>query len=149
MRSVLNNTKNLFFIVLMLSLALGFIFVKQGSAKGSSREVIKKEKNLEDINKRLREGTKSLEGLSDKETSILSELSVINKRLNAVRADVKRLKGELKSTEGDIKQARARLAELTAEREELSERLKKRLRAIYMIKSGGAVRVLFSSVSTE
>ncbi len=144
------NKKRVFFIALLLAVAIiGIRVVPASSAGGSSREVVKEEKNLEDINKRVREGTKSIEGLSVKETSILSELSEINKKINAVRLDVRRLREELKATEVRTKVARERLAKLSAQRIELNARLKSRLRAIYMIKSGGAVRVLFSSVSTE
>jgi septal ring factor EnvC (AmiA/AmiB activator) len=142
--------KRLLVIVAIFALTALFSTISSvGFAKGSSREVIKKEKNLEDINKRLREGTKSLEGLSEKESSILSELAVINKRINAVRVDLNRLGKDLKATEDEIKVTKGKLRKLEVERRELSGRLKKRLRAIYMLKSGGAVRVLFSSISTE
>ena len=144
------NKKRLFFIAAFLTLAvIGFRAVPVSLAAGPSREVVKEEKNLEDINKRVREGKKSIEGLGVKEISILLELSEINKKINAVRLDVRKLRGELKATEARTEASRARLDKLNAQRVELNTRLKSRLRAIYMIKSGGAVRVLFSSVSTE
>ena len=117
--------------------------------KGSKRAVIKEEKNLEDVKKRLREGTKSLEGLSAKETSILGELAVINRRINAVSVDLVRLGKDLKATQTDISVANKELGRLTEERKALRVRLKKRLRAIYMFRSGAAVKVLFSSINTE
>lgn len=144
------NKKRVFFVATLFVLAvIGFRAVPVSLAAGSSREVVKEEKNLEDINKRVREGKKSIEGLNVKEMSILLELGDINKRINAVRLDVRRLRNDLKVSEARTKKSKARLDKLSAERKELNIRLKSRLRAIYMIKSGGAVRVLFSSVSTE
>jgi septal ring factor EnvC (AmiA/AmiB activator) len=137
---------------LALVFAFGILLPKDSySAQGkkAKRAVIKEEKNLEDVKKRLRERTERLEGLSAKESSILSELAVINKRINAVRLDLARLGKDLKKTEADISVATKELKRLTEERELLKVRLNKRLRAIYMFRSGAAVKVLFSSLNSE
>ncbi|MEE9613497.1 MAG: peptidoglycan DD-metalloendopeptidase family protein [Thermodesulfobacteriota bacterium] len=115
----------------------------------SERELVREEKNLEDINKKLRETESSVKEMARKEKSILGEMEVINRDLVKKKGALRRVNASLKKAKGNIAETDENIAELTREREELSERLTLRLRAMYKMRKGGALGVLFASGSSR
>ncbi|MBI5345243.1 MAG: peptidoglycan DD-metalloendopeptidase family protein, partial [Deltaproteobacteria bacterium] len=136
---------------LLAALVLMFLLVSPGYAfgremKGSARrELLKKEKRLEDVRKKIREEKKNIEGMAEKETGILGELENINKNLSVKRAEMKKAGSDLLKAHSKVDEASNNLKRLVSERDSLRERLKLRLRAMYKMRSGEAVNALFFS----
>ncbi len=113
--------------------------------RSSKQEVIKKEKRLEDVKKQIREEKKGVKAVSEKETGILEELDSINKSLTAKREELKKIELRLSSIQRDINTANGRIERIEKKKRELSDSLEARLRAMYRMKRGEALSVLFSS----
>jgi septal ring factor EnvC (AmiA/AmiB activator) len=111
----------------------------------SERDLVKKEKKLEDVKKKIRETKKSIKEISRKETTVLGELEEINKNLVRKRDELGKVYSSLKKLGGRIAETDKNLKALTAERKALSKRLRSRLKAMYKMRKGGALKVLFSS----
>jgi septal ring factor EnvC (AmiA/AmiB activator) len=135
-------------ISLLLILTMQAIYGHQ-TVRASERELVKKEKKLEDVKKRIRETEESIKKISRTETTILGELEKINKTLVNKREELGRVKASLKKITREIKRTDANLRVLEKERKALLKRLKLRLRAMYKMRKGGALKVFFASESSS
>jgi len=131
-----------FILVLILAFA-------QTALAASKQELIKKEKRLEDVRKQIREERKEVKAISEKETNVLGELETINKSLNEKRGELKKIEGEMAAIQSRIGTANRNIARLEVELKSLSVRLKARLKAMYKMKRGESMQVLFSSESSR
>lgn len=102
-------------------------------------ELIKKEKSLEDIKRKLREERFAAKKITEKETSILGELERVNINLSNKKEELKRLEAGLERIRRETALASATAADLEQDRKALTLRLKKRLKAMY--KMGSLSRV--------
>jgi septal ring factor EnvC (AmiA/AmiB activator) len=140
--------------VISIYISLAVIFSVQAiyahpSVLASERELVKKEKKLEDVKKKIRETKESIKEISRTETTILGELEKLNKTLVEKREELGRVNGSLNRITREIKRSDANLRVLEKERQSLSKRLRLRLRAMYKMRKGGAVKVLFASESSR
>lgn len=129
-------------IAVVLSVALS---APAFAGRASKQEVVKKEKRLEDVKKQIREEKKGVKAVAEKETGILGELDSINKNLTEKRDELKIIEARLALVQRDINAANSKIDRVERKRKVLAERLKSRLRAMYRMKRGEALSVLFSS----
>lgn len=115
----------------------------------SKQDLLKKEKRLEDVKKQITEEKKGIKLMAEKETNILGELDNINKNLNEKREELKKIEGSLSEVQRNVASANANITRLERDRKVLSERLIKRLKAMYKMRRGEALKVLFSSDSAD
>ena len=144
-----NRLWSLFLVAALLFISVSILFALSIDSVASEREMIKKEKNLEDVKKQIRHGKEAVKEMEGKERSILSDLDKVERDLSRVRTELRGSKKKLKKVEGEVKSTEAKLKKTKAERKRLSKMLNERLRSIYVMRSGAALGVLFSSVSTE
>jgi septal ring factor EnvC (AmiA/AmiB activator) len=135
-------------LFLILTVTLGLAFAAAASDKRSSRQdFIRKSKKLEDVKKQIREEEKSVRTISEKETDILGDLETINKDLAAKREELDRTQRQLAGVQKKVNAANANIERLEKDRDLLSDRLKSRLKAMYKMRRGEYLSLLFSSES--
>lgn len=125
--------------------APGLVFAEKGASR---KEIVGKEKALEDVKRRLREEQREVRAIVEKETSILEELEGINKSISGKRAEIRKIEVSLDRIGDKIREAGDNISRLEQERAALSKRLSARLRAMYMMRKGEAMDVIFSSASS-
>lgn len=134
-----------------LSALIAFIFLFHAAyvqaAGKSSRELLKKEKKLEDVHRRIREEKKTVQVISEKETNILGEIDAVNRALAVSAGDLRAVEASLSVIERDMSLAAASAMRLEHEKMEVSERLALRLRAMYKIRREPSFAFLLSSDS--
>ncbi|MBI5971169.1 MAG: peptidoglycan DD-metalloendopeptidase family protein [Deltaproteobacteria bacterium] len=121
------------------------VFAGEKGARGARQEKIKKEKKLEDVKKQIRVEKKGIKEIAKREKDILVELDEINKTLSSKGAEIKKVESSRAALDMEIASSGAGIGRLEAEKTKLKERLTRRLRAMYKMKRGEAVRALFSS----
>lgn len=126
-----------------------FLALAPTAFAASKQEIIKKEKRLEDVRKQIREERKEVRAISEKETNVLGELETINKGLNEKRGDLNKVEVAMASLRARIGFANLNISRLVGELKSLSVRLKARLKAMYKMKRGETMEVLFSSESSR
>ena len=119
------------------------LLATSGLALATDRKVVIEEKKLEDVKKLIREGRESAEEIEGKESSILSELNKLNKSLAALKWDLRKTDKTLRKLKAKIGKASGNVERLGSEREELTERLQQRLKAIYVLRKGFAVKASY------
>lgn len=135
-------------LFVILTVTLGLAFAAAASDKRSSRQdFIRKSKKLEDVKKQIREEEKSVRTISEKETNILGDLETINKDLMVKREELDRIQGQLAGVRKKVNAANANMERLEKERDVLAGRLKSRLKAMYKMRRGEYLSLLFSSES--
>ncbi|MFQ5737026.1 MAG: murein hydrolase activator EnvC family protein [Thermodesulfobacteriota bacterium] len=127
-------------------LALAPAFAGAGQ-KVSRHKLVGKEKTLEDVKRRIRDEKKEVRAIERKESSILGEIERIGKLISARRREIKRIGASIARIDRKIRAANARIDALEAKRRALSARLAQRLRAMYMMRRGETMDVLFSAAS--
>lgn len=115
----------------------------------SATDVRKKEKKLEDVKKKIREEKKGVSEIAEKESNILAELNDINRALTEKREALMKIEVSRADTEKDVRAAGSEISRLDADRRRMRARLNQRLRAMYKMRRGSAVRALFESESTD
>ena len=121
-----------------------YLLASGGLAYPIERELVTHEKDLEDVKQRIRENKKTVKDITKKETLILDEIERINKTLSEKRRELRKIKTTLKKVERDIGSTNTAIQRLEKKREELLHRLTKRLRAMYKMRKGGVLKVVFS-----
>ncbi|MBI5562480.1 MAG: peptidoglycan DD-metalloendopeptidase family protein [Deltaproteobacteria bacterium] len=116
-----------------------------GAASGASKEAIKKEKRLEDVNRKIREEKKAVESALSREQSILAALESINKELTAKRDELDMAERELAKAEAKTRAVADAIGRLETERAALAGRLRDRLRAMYKMRKGALLAAVFST----
>lgn len=134
--------RTVFLAVLLIALA-------PTAFAASKQEIIKKEKRLEDVRKQIREERKEVRAISEKETNVLGELESINKSLNEKRGELRKIEGSMAAIQARIGTANRNISRLEGELKALSVRLKARLKAMYKMRRGESMQVLFSSESSR
>lgn len=135
-------------LFVILAVTLSVAAGAPASDKRSSRQdFIRKSKKLEDVKKQIREEQKSVRTISEKETNILGELETINKDLTAKREYLANIQRRLAAAEKKVGAANEKIERLEKERDLLSGRLKSRLKAMYKMRRGEYLSLIFSSES--
>ncbi len=130
-------------------LALSIFFSPPFCAfSATKKDIVKKEKKLEDVKKRIRREKESLKTVSDKEGSILGEMDGINKSLVEKREELETIETSLGAIQKKIAATNSDINGLKKERKALAGRLKQRLKAMYEMRRGEMILVLFSSESS-
>lgn len=109
--------------------------------------VLTKEKKLEDIRRRIRLEERDIEKMSRKERSILGELDRLDRTIHRKATELRKIRAELEKVRSGIASRDGKIKELAREVEELSGKLSRRLEAMYKMKRGEAVRLIFSSAT--
>lgn len=135
--------------ILVLCVAVPAIILDAPGLGASERELVKKEKKLEDVKKKIRETKESIKEITRTETTILGELGKINRDIVKKRSELGKVNVSLKKLSGEIKKTDATLRALEKERKAIAKRLSSRLKAMYKMRKGGAVKVLFSSETSK
>ncbi|MBI5642504.1 MAG: peptidoglycan DD-metalloendopeptidase family protein [Deltaproteobacteria bacterium] len=132
-----------------LLVILAFLAAPAYSKTASKQELIKKEKKLEDVKKQIREEKKSVKVIAEKETNVLGELDEINKSLVVKREELKKVEASIYSIQKNINSASQNISKIEKEIKALSLKLKARMKAMYKMRRGETMRVLFSSDSSK
>ncbi len=115
------------------------------SAQAPRQELLKKEKSLEDVERRIREEKKNIREIAEKESGILGELEGISKDLTAKREELRTVKESISGIKREFESVNREISRLEAKKSSLEKRLEGRLRAMYKMGRGEAMEVLFSS----
>ncbi len=130
-------------------LALSIFFSPPFCAfSATKKDIVKKEKKLEDVKKSIRGEKESLKTVSDKDGSILGEMDGINKSLVEKREELETIETSLGAIQKKIAATSSDINGLKKERKALAGRLKQRLKAMYEMRRGEMILVLFSSESS-
>ncbi|MBI5236077.1 MAG: peptidoglycan DD-metalloendopeptidase family protein [Deltaproteobacteria bacterium] len=130
-------------VVLILSAALSL------AADKPARELLKKEKKLEDVHRKIREEKKTVQAMSEKETDILGEINVVNRSLASSADALALIAASLSGIKRDMSLAVLAIERLEHEKTEVSERLALRLKAMYKLRRAPSSAFLLSSVSMD
>ncbi|MEK7773230.1 MAG: hypothetical protein AAB307_02685, partial [Deltaproteobacteria bacterium] len=122
--------------------------VSYAKKAGAGQNLLKKEKKLEDVKRRIRDEKKSVKEISEKETSVLGDLENINKKLVAGREELNRIQGRIREMNARISLANGDISRLEREKRDIFDKLNGRLKAMYRMRRGESVKVLFSSDSS-
>jgi septal ring factor EnvC (AmiA/AmiB activator) len=128
--------------ILILVFAAIFLLASSPFAR---EDLVKEEKRLEKVKERIKAEKTKARKFSRKETTILGELQRINKRIVKERKELGKVEGSLGRIQKKITGATTAIRGLEAERVVLLRRLKARMRAMYMMRNGAALNVLFST----
>jgi septal ring factor EnvC (AmiA/AmiB activator) len=135
-------------LAFLLALSAGPARSEEGKS-ASRQDVIKKEKRLEDVKKKIKEEKKGVKETSGREVSILGEIEKIDKDLARKRAEHKRITARLEGIRRDIIGLNSEISEAGLEKGRIRDRLKARLRAIYRIRNGEVGGMLADFASAE
>jgi septal ring factor EnvC (AmiA/AmiB activator) len=129
------------FFIITLSITLN-----AGSLRAESSDIKEEEKELRAIEDRLQRTKEDVRGIKEKESSVLGELEKVNRTLNKERKALKKAQYSLGSIKQDIKKTDKEILRLSKKKKMSSERLSKRLGAMYKMQRGGLLRVLNASM---
>lgn len=115
--------------------------------KASKQEIIKKEKRLEDVRKQIREQKKGIKEIAEKETNILGEMDRINRDLSGKREELKKIKAVHSDIQKNVASANSNISRLERDRRSYAARLTSRLKAMYKMRRGEAMELVFTSGS--
>lgn len=127
------------------------LFMSLGAAhaeKQPKQELLKKEKKLEDVQRRIREEKKAISEISGKETDVLGELDGINRELSQKREELSVLDGSVADLRKEVAVSDRRIQSLESRKIKLEARLAARLKAMYKMSRGQAMELLLSSDSS-
>lgn len=113
--------------------------------KGDKREIVRKEKDLEDIKKQMRETEDAIKNTEKKEKLTLKDFEKINRLVVKRASDLRDIRKKLKTVNKDISKTNKKIKSLEKEKKEIEKRLTLRLRALYKMKKASAVQVVFAS----
>ncbi|MBI5888663.1 MAG: peptidoglycan DD-metalloendopeptidase family protein [Deltaproteobacteria bacterium] len=108
----------------------------------STGELLRKEKSLEDVKRRIRQEKRAVRKITQKEVSILTELERINIALAGKKEVLRRASLELETAQINLLAASAEIERLENGKKALNGRLRLRLRAIYKTRGYEAVNIL-------
>lgn len=137
----------LFFLAINIFLLNAFTPDDAFAANNGDRDVIREEKNLEDVKKQIRETEAILQKINKKEASILGEFEKLNKELNKRKRAVKKIEKEIKGVDRNISKKRKSIVKLTKEKQSLEDDLETRLKAMYKMRGGLAYLTLLGTDS--
>ncbi|MBE9528184.1 MAG: peptidoglycan DD-metalloendopeptidase family protein [Proteobacteria bacterium] len=117
-----------------------------GADKGSFSS---QEKRLEEVEQKLDSAKAKVKKYKRKESTVLGEIHRINRTLSSRRKELKRAERSIRSLKKKIIKADSSVALMERERKALKARLATRLVAIYKMRGGGVLNVLFSVDARE
>lgn len=109
-----------------------------------SKEAIRKEKRLEDVNRKIRDEKKAVKAVTEREGSILGALDDINKGLVLKKEAFDAANKAKSALEVKMRETIAAIGRLEAEKKGLANRFRQRLIAMYKMKRGTALAAVFS-----
>ncbi len=115
------------------------------SSSFAREDIVKEEKRLEEYRERIQKEKTKVKKFSRKETTILGQLQRINKKIVKERGALRKVEGSLGKIQKKITGATTAITGLEAERGLLTRRLKARMKAMYMMRNGAALNVLFAT----
>lgn len=125
-------TKKAFFIA---GIIIAFSISAHAAPKRQQgSELIKKEKSLEDVKKKLREEKINVKKIAAKEVSVLGELERVNISLSNKRSELLTIEAGLDRTKRDALSVAGNISRLEREKKALLGRLKQRMRAMYKMR---------------
>ena len=132
----------------LLTLMVLFSVADLCADEGNVRyKVLGKEKQYEDIKKRLRDERQSVKKIAGRESTILGELDKVDRVLAGNRRALKLVEKSLKRITKDISTSEGAVSSLKAKQRKYTQLLEKRLVTMYKMRGGGEVRVIMSSLS--
>ncbi|MFZ3071817.1 MAG: peptidoglycan DD-metalloendopeptidase family protein [Thermodesulfobacteriota bacterium] len=128
----------------LLFLPLIFIPVSIAASDGNKpdKDIVRQEKKLEDVKKKLDETEKAVKRISKKETTVLEEIEKANKAIRKSREELKKIDSSIAALGKEVSVAEAKVSGLTAEKRLIEWRLRSRLTAIYRMRNGGMLRFI-------
>ena len=133
-----------------LTIALGMTLVAAPLASGQSPRknedpISAEQRKLQQTERQLREERKKAAEARARESSVLAELEVIEKRLADKQRQIARLDARMKRAAGDVQSLRGEMRQLEAQRAGQQAALARRLRAMYKVHvQGGALPLLLA-----
>jgi len=117
----------------------------QGAGKKSDDPISAEQKKLQQTERQLREEKQKAAEARARETSVLAELEVIERRLADKQREIRRLDARVRRAAGDVKSLRGEVQSLESQRVDQQAALGRRLRAMYKVHvQGGALPMLLS-----
>jgi septal ring factor EnvC (AmiA/AmiB activator) len=133
-----------------LTIALGMTLLAAPLASGQSPRknedsISAEQRKLQQTERQLREERKKAADARARESSVLAELDVIEKRLGEKRREISRLDVRMKRAAGEAQSLRGEVRQLEAQRAGQQAALARRLRAMYKVHvQGGALPLLLA-----
>jgi septal ring factor EnvC (AmiA/AmiB activator) len=133
-----------------LTIALGMTLVAAPLASGQSPRknedpISAEQRKLQQTERQLREERKKAAEARARESSVLAELELIEKRLADKQRQIARLDARMKRAAGDVQSLRGEMRQLEAQRAGQQAALARRLRAMYKVHvQGGALPLLLA-----
>jgi septal ring factor EnvC (AmiA/AmiB activator) len=133
-----------------VTIALGLTLVAAPLASGQTPRknedpISAEQRKLQQTERQLREERKKAAEARARESSVLAELDVIEKRLADKKREIARLDARMKRAAGDVQSLRGEVRQLEAQRAGQQAALARRLRAMYKVHvQGGALPLLLA-----
>ena len=117
----------------------------QSAPRKSDDPISAEQKKLQQTERQLREEKQKAAEARARETSVLAELEVIERRLADKQREIRRLDARVRRAAGDVKSLRGEVQSLESQRVDQQAALGRRLRAMYKVHvQGGALPMLLS-----
>jgi septal ring factor EnvC (AmiA/AmiB activator) len=133
-------------VMLALSMTLVAVSLASGqSSKKGDDALSAEQRKLQQTERQLREERKKAAEARARESSVLAELEVIDKRLADKQREIARLDARMKRAAGDVQSLRGEVRQLESQRAGQQAALARRLRAMYKVHvQGGALPLLLA-----
>ncbi len=135
--------------IITVLLALVLSIAAFDSASVAADSFTKQEKRLEEVEQKLDKAKEKVKKYERKESTVLGEIHRINRTLDKRRRALKKAAVDIKSLKKRVVKADLKIRRIEAERDVQKRKLAKRLVAIYKMRGGGALNVLFAVDTTE
>ncbi|HLC18627.1 MAG TPA: peptidoglycan DD-metalloendopeptidase family protein [Thermodesulfobacteriota bacterium] len=122
---------------LALPIAAVFLFLFCSAAWAVERgDLSTKEESLESVKKRITEERKKIKEILSKETSVLTEIDRLNRKIVSNKKELSGVEASLERVQKNINSTAVNIKKLEIERGLLSKRLENRLKAMYKMRNG-------------
>jgi septal ring factor EnvC (AmiA/AmiB activator) len=130
---------------LVVALVVASLAGAQTASKKAEDSLSAEQRKLQQTERQLREEKQKAADARARETSVLAELEVIERRLAGKQREIARLDTRIKRAAGDVQALRGEIQQLETQRAGQQAALGRRLRAMYKVHvQGGALPVLLS-----
>jgi septal ring factor EnvC (AmiA/AmiB activator) len=133
-------------VFIILLVLVTFAVAESASAaepRGANR--VNAGKKLEVIKKKLRESRIAAKGYEARETSLLSEIDKADRALMKHRKALKKIERKLRRAKATLRKTDKKITGLSKEKKQYQGMLESRLRAVYKMRTGRTMPVLFAS----
>ena len=119
--------------------------IASGQARKGEDSISAEQRKLQQTERQLREERRKAAEARARESSVLAELEVIDKRLAAKQREIARLDARMKRAASDVQSLRSEVHQLETQRSGQQAALARRLRAMYKVHvQGGALPLLLA-----